>query len=219
MTRAQAKAKRISEYKKQYRRIAQAVRRMSKKGYIIEKELLPLKPSELTNPLSKDIKKLEKITPQYIREHSAYRGKGTAEITPPQKPHRASKKRVQKEPPETVNLNTQIISDITALIDSFRPAAYWPQARRFQKQILNETLSKMWADAVNSAEDTYALAARLENNAEELHTLIERVRYDSGAEYDAHVDIGRFAAIIFGAPLSKNLSDFYDEYAEKCALL
>lgn len=187
---------------------------MSKKGYIIDKELLPLKPSELTNPLSKDIKKLEKITPQYIREHSAYRDKDTGEIAPAQKPLRTSKKRKQEEPPESVNLNTQIIGDITVLIDSFRAASYWPRARRFQKQILNETLSKMWADAVNNDEDTYALAARLENNAEELHRLIERVQYDSGAGYDAHADIGRFAAIIFGSPLSPNLSDFYDEYIE-----
>lgn len=57
------------EYAKQRKRIKQAIKRQEKIGYIIPENILPKVPKRLTKA---SVRKLEKITPEYIRKKSEY---------------------------------------------------------------------------------------------------------------------------------------------------
>lgn len=58
------------EYQKQYNRIKNAQRRLSKQGYIVPDYLTPDKPSTIDKFTKRMVDKLRKITPEYIQRRS-----------------------------------------------------------------------------------------------------------------------------------------------------
>lgn len=58
------------EYQKQYNRIKNAQRRLSKQGYVVPDYLTPDKPSTIDKFTKRMVDKLRKITPEYIQRRS-----------------------------------------------------------------------------------------------------------------------------------------------------
>lgn len=67
------------EYGKQRKRIQQAIKRAEKRGYILEKEILPPIPKKIT---TQSVKRLSKIDTNKIYENSVKLDTETGEITP-----------------------------------------------------------------------------------------------------------------------------------------
>lgn len=67
------------EYGKQRKRIQQAIKRAEKRGYILEKEILPQIPKKIT---TQSVKRLSKIDTNKIYENSVKLDTETGEITP-----------------------------------------------------------------------------------------------------------------------------------------
>lgn len=64
--------KHLAEYRKQYNRIMQAVRRQKEAGYFVPDSILPSAPSKLKSIRKKDVERLTRITPKKIREESYF---------------------------------------------------------------------------------------------------------------------------------------------------
>lgn len=64
--------KHLAEYRKQYNRIMQAVRRQKEAGYFVPDSILPYAPSKLKSIRKKDVERLTRITPKKIRKESYF---------------------------------------------------------------------------------------------------------------------------------------------------
>ena len=115
-------------------------------------------------------------------------------------------------PPKESNLNTQIISDITELLNNFDPSVIIRDSVRARKMGVHATLSLMWEEVL-STEGEYEVAYRLEQDAEELRRITNRLLYDSGKGYSESFDMGRFGEIVFGRAFTQVESDYYSDYA------
>lgn len=133
------------------------------------------------------------------------------------KPKTVSPKYKDKIPPKEVNLNTQIINDITALLDTFQPPAYWRDSMRARKYGIHATLSLLWEEVLN-IEGEYQVAYRLEQHAEELRKVTNRLLYESGNDYTEQPDMGRFGELVFGKPFTQAESDYYSDYAYQASM-
>lgn len=62
-------SKYLKEYNKEVRRLKQAIRRAEKQGYIVPESIIPQRPKTITQA---SIRRLEKITPEKIRQKSDF---------------------------------------------------------------------------------------------------------------------------------------------------
>lgn len=69
----------ITQYKREYKRISQALRRQSKLGYHIPPDLHPIRPSQVAMVTQSDIDELIALTPEKIRKNSYYTDPETGE--------------------------------------------------------------------------------------------------------------------------------------------
>lgn len=230
------------QYRKEYTRAKQAIRRQQKIGYSIPNELLPISPGKLKTPTQKDLQKVSELTPKFIREHSylidedsgeAVYGLDIVKSHHKAKPSQMSIKQTAKKqkkqktvspqfedriPPKEVNLNSQIIEDITNLIATFDPRPWWRDNMRARKYGIHATLSLLWGEVLEGFDDQYELAFRIEQKAEELRKVTNRLLYDSDSGYDDSPDMGRFGEIVFGKPFTQAESDYYSDYAYNASM-
>lgn len=228
------------QYEREYRRASQAIRRQRNYGYVIPEEVLPIRPSKMKEVTHEDVARLVKITPKYIREHSYYVDKNTGESEyaldvikshHKAKPSKAIIKNTHKRkkgkttgykyedriPPKEVSLNTQIIGDINDLLDAFSPPVYWRDSMLAKKHGIHATLKLLWEEVL-SIEGEYQVAFRLEQNAEELRRITNRLLYESGNDYTEQPDMGRFGELVFGKPFTQSESDYYSDYAYQASM-
>lgn len=69
------------DYERQIKRIKQAIRRNKKKGYVVEQDILPPRPTKITK---KDVEELKQLTPKKLRHVSKKVDLETGEIQEPQ---------------------------------------------------------------------------------------------------------------------------------------
>lgn len=99
--------KRQAEYNKQLKRIRQFIRRAEKRGYDFPSNVIPKKPKRITDA---SIRRLTKITPEYLYKHGRYGGEASGgEIIPAEQGRKLERKVSAKRAAEARRLNKQEI--------------------------------------------------------------------------------------------------------------
>lgn len=89
--------KHLAEYRKQYNRIMQAVRRQKEAGYFVPKEIIPVSPSKLKSIRKTDVTRLSRITPHKIRAQSYYVDSESGEALKGYEPKRKKGRKNKRE--------------------------------------------------------------------------------------------------------------------------
>ena len=250
------------QYKREYQRIQQAIKRQEKLGYFVPENIKPNKPSEVKNVTPKDVQTLIDLTPKQIRKRSIYIDKESGEafkgldvvnshhVAKPSKAkvrtpsvrnkvkipkqyidkqkeekvtnteqeysvkenNQESKNTEQTAPPKENNLNMQIIEQVNKLISEWTPERYWSPTFAERKTRNHSRISLIWEDVLLS-EGEYEVAYRLEQNADKIISLIERLLYDSDAKEEDDFNIGWLQELLFNRVLTATEADWYEEEA------
>lgn len=195
-------------YKKEYKRLQQAVRRQRKKGYDISAEDVAVKtPGQLKSEFGLDydylaeIESLKAFTPEQLRNISI--AKQEAEDWGYEN---------EPYPPEDSTLNQAIIDEFERLFmepDQPRGSPYFIE----HKTHLQHELQAMWVDTVDST-DPYELSAMLEENAGAIKETTLRLQYESESIQEEQTDLAFLGELLNGgAALTAAQADRISESA------
>nr|DAM19883.1 MAG TPA: hypothetical protein [Caudoviricetes sp.] len=200
------------EYRKQRRRVQQAVRRLEKIGYIFDENVVPKIPKKVTKA---SVQRLAKITPEKLREKSEYI---IGEEVVKYKTHKKEIKQEIKIIRESLKQEQKktVIDYIPTVsyIDNFRETVInsLPDSRAFYHGRNEPALFKDFSGYKNIiisllddsiAENGVEYVERLlEENAETLSDYIEGAQYDSD-EYRVEHNLISVANILKGSPLTQ----------------
>lgn len=179
-------------YKKEYKRLQQAVRRQRKKGYDISAEDVAVKtPGQLKSEFGLDydylseIESLKAFTPEQLR-NIAIAKQEADEWGYENDPY----------PPEDSTLNQAIIDEFERLfMDPDTPRGN-PHFVAHKLALQNE-LKVLWADTADST-DPYELAAILEEHAEQIKDTAARLQYASESADEEQTDLTVIAELLNG---------------------
>lgn len=210
-------AKKLSQtkkdYRKQRRRVQQAVKRLEKIGYIFDENVVPKIPKKVTKA---SVQRLAKITPEKLREKSEYIiGDKLVKYKTHKKEIKQEIKRIRKslkqEQEKTVNYYIPTLS----YIDIFRETVInsLPDSRAFYHGRNEPATFKDFSDfkniIISLLDDSIAengeqyVERLLQEHADILTTYIEGAQYDSD-EIRVDNDLISIANILKGSPLSMN---------------
>lgn len=200
------------EYRKQRRRVQQAVKRLEKIGYIFDEDVVPKIPKKITKA---SVHRLAKITPEKLREKSEYIiGEEIVKYKTHKKEIKQEIKRIrqelkkEKETPVIVHIPTVLY------IDNFRETVIniIPDSRNFYHGRNEATTFKDFSGYKNIiisllddsiAENGEQYVERLiQENADTLSDYIEGVQYDSDENRVEH-NLISVANILKGSPLTQ----------------
>lgn len=194
-------------YKKEYKRLQQAIRRQRKKGYDISAEDVAVKtPGQLKKEFGLDynyqaeIEALKAFTPEQLRNIAI--AKQEDDWGYEDEPY----------PPEDSTLNQAIIDMFTELFMEPTMPSGNPNFVMRKLKVQN-TLKAIWEDTLDST-DPYILAAILEENAYTIKSVVERLQYDSESNVEEAADLSLIVEILNGgSPLSAEQADQINESA------
>lgn len=201
------------EYRKQRRRVQQAVKRLEKIGYIFDENVVPKIPKKITKA---SVQRLAKITPEKLREKSEYIiGEEVVKYKTHKKEIRQEIKRVRQELKQ--EQESPVIDYIPNIsyIDNFRETVIntLPDSREFYHGRNNDKIFKDFSgykniiislldDSIAENGEQYVERMLLEHG-DRLSDYIEAIQYDSDENRVEH-DLISVANIIKGSPLSMN---------------
>lgn len=200
------------EYRKQRRRVQQAVKRLEKIGYIFDEDVVPKIPKKITKA---SVQRLAKITPEKLREKSEYIiGEKVVKYKTHKKEIRQEIKRIRQELKK--EKETPVIDYIPTVsyIDNFRETVInsVPDNRAFYhgrnepatfkdfsgyKNIIISLLD----DSIAENGEQY-VERLLQENADTLSDYIEGAQYDSDENRVEH-NLISVANILKGSPLTQ----------------
>lgn len=201
------------EYRKQRRRVQQAVKRLEKIGYIFDENVVPKMPKKITKA---SVQRLAKITPEKLRQKSEYI---IGEKVVKYKTHKKEIKQEIKRVRESLKQEQEspVIDYIPNIsyIDNFRETVIntLPDSREFYHGRNNDKIFKDFSgykniiislldDSIAENGEQYVERMLLEH-ADRLSDYIEAIQYDSDENRVEH-DLISVANIIKGSPLSMN---------------
>lgn len=121
-------------------------------------------------------------------------------------------------PPQSSNLNTQIIAEITALLVEFDPSyvkSVYSKSWAKHKQQVDNFLTSIWTNNLSEYDDDqYELAYRLEKNAEEFKDLTSHLLYDSESITQESINIRRWVELLYGGTLDAVTAGFISDIAD-----
>lgn len=200
------------EYRKQRRRVQQAVKRLEKIGYIFDEDVVPKIPKKITKA---SVQRLAKITPEKLREKSEYIiGEEVVKYKTHKKEIRQEIKRIRQELKK--EKETPVIDYIPTVsyIDNFRETVInsVPDNRAFYHG-RNEPASfkdfsgykniiiSLLDDSIAENGEQY-VERLLQENADTLSDYIEGAQYDSDENRVEH-NLISVANILKGSPLTQ----------------
>ena len=213
------------EYRKQVKRLKQAVRRAEKRGYIIPDNIIPEQPKRITR---KSVERLKKITTEEIYKKSEKLDFETGELIPgevarKQERNEAAKKaaktRKNKTNKPVENTNTYyptfsiidvIRERIIELTREAKPDIPIEQRKNELLSIFDDTVT-MYSDNITEYE------LYLKNNESEIADLLNVIIYDSDAEKVSYsfVRLGRLLNTQSLSPTQAEglslMSEYYNE--------
>lgn len=213
------------EYRKQVKRLKQAVRRAEKRGYIIPDDIIPNQPKRITR---KSVERLKKITTKEIYKKSEKLDFETGELIPGEvaRKHerneaakKAAKTRKNKTNKPVENTNTYyptfsiidvIRERIIELTREAKPDIPIDQRKNELLSIFDDTVT-MYSDNITEYE------LYLKNNEPEIADLLNVIIYDSDAEKVSYsfVRLGRLLNTQSLSPTQAEglslMSEYYNE--------
>lgn len=183
------------EYRKQRKRLQNAVYRARKKGYIFPDNIIPERPKKITKAY---VNRLSKITAAQIRN------KGTIGPSPT----------VHYNPPR---ISDNVLRHIEEIIDRFPEPNDW-KTWQYEIHAKHHNMLRGMLTAQISLNGRTVIAQRLERTSADVVQIIERIIYGDSDEESFQIDLAWFAEIIKGEALSadeaeeiRELTDSYDE--------
>ena len=179
-------------YKKEYKRLQQAIRRQRKKGYDISAEDIAVKtPGQIKSGFGleydylPDIDLLKSFTPEHLRNIAIAKQKA-ADWGYENEPY----------PPEDSTLNQAIIDEFERL---FMEPGHPRGSPNFaeHKMFLQHELQAMWIDTVDST-DPYELSSLLEANAGAIKETALRLQYESESVQEEQTDLAFLGELLNG---------------------
>ena len=213
------------EYRKQVKRLKQAVRRAEKRGYIIPDNIIPEQPKRITR---KSVERLKKITTEEIYKKSEKLDFETGEMIPgevarKQERNEAAKKaaKTRKNKANNTPENTNTYYPTFSIIDVIReriieltreakPDIPIEQRKNELLSIFDDTVT-MYSDNITEYE------LYLKNNEPEIADLLNVIIYDSDAEKVSYsfVRLGRLLNTQSLSPTQAEglslMSEYYNE--------
>lgn len=199
------------EYRKQRRRVQQAVKRLEKIGYIFDENAVPKIPKKITKA---SVKRLAKITPEKLREKSEYIiGEKVVKYKTHKKEIKQEIKRIKESLKQEQEIPVIDYIPTVSYIDTFRETVIssLPDSRAFYhgrnepatfkdfsgyKNIIISLLD----DSIAENGEQY-VERLLQEHADTLSDYIEGAKYDS-KENRVDRDLISVANILKGSPLS-----------------
>jgi hypothetical protein len=201
------------EYKKQRRRVQQAVKRLEKIGYIFDEDVVPKIPKKITKA---SVQRLAKITPEKLREKSEYIiGEKVVKYKTHKKEIKQEIKRVKESLKQEQESSVIDYIPSVSYIDNFRETVInsLPDSREFYHGRKEDKTFKDFSGYKNIiisllddsiAENGVGYVERLlQEHADRLSDYIDGAQYDSDENRVEH-DLISVANIIKGSPLSMN---------------
>ena len=201
------------DYRKQRRRVQQAVKKLEKIGYIFDENVVPKIPKKVTKA---SVQRLAKITPEKLREKSEYIiGDKLVKYKTHKKEIKQEIKRIRESLKQEQEKPVIDYIPTVSYIDIFRETVInsLPDSRAFYhgrnepatfkdfsgyKNIIISLLDDSIAE--NGVEYVERL---LEENSDKIYNYIEGAKYDS-SEKRVDNDLISIANILKGSPLSMN---------------
>lgn len=178
---AKKKAPLKSEYTKERKRIQQGISRLKKKGFILDKDILPNIPKRITKA---SVRRLAKITINEIYKKSKFVNPETGEIfdglagKQAYKEYHRSKKNNEQDYP-TYSVITTILDKIDSLpqtrlvYSSTRKKLYYMDI-----EVMGNVLRSIIEEGINEI-GTYKLAELYTQRQESIFPLLDELKYDS----------------------------------------
>ena len=213
------------DYRKQVKRIKQAIRRAKKRGYIISDNIMPEQPKRITR---KSVERLKKITTKDIYAKSEKLDFETGELIPGETARKLERSEAAKkgaktrknktnkpvENPDTYYPTFSIIGvireRIIELTREAKPDIPIEQRKNALLSIFDDTVT-MYSDNIS----VYELY--LKNNEPEIADLLDVITYDSDAEMVSYsfVRLGRLLNVQSLSPSQAEglslMSEYYNE--------
>ena len=182
----------MQNYKKQYmrerRRIQSWLRRAASRGFETQYKL-PAIPKRITEA---SIRRLAKITPDYLYKKSVWVSPETAEIFEGEQARKAQRQFVRQtkqktaeikaeatKPEELPKFNDIVLSNIESEISNWQARAYWTPGLMDAKERERNKAQRILQGAINKL-GREQVARNLEGNAFELNNIIANILYGSG---------------------------------------
>lgn len=213
------------DYKKQVKRLKQAVRRAEKRGYIVPENVIPKQPKRITK---KTVERLKKITTKEIYSKSEKLDFETGELIPGEvarkqersdaaKKAAKTKKNKTNKPAENTNTYYPTLSIIDVIRERIieltrqaKPDITIEQRKNALLSIFDDTVT-MYSDNITEYE------LYLKNNEPEIAELLNVIIYDSDAEKVSYsfVRLGRLLNTQSLSPTQAEglslMSEYYNE--------
>lgn len=211
------------DYRKQVKRLKQAIRRAEKRGYIIPDDIIPERPKRITR---KSVERLNKITTKDIYEKSEKLDFETGELTSGTEARKLERSEAAKKAAKTrKNKNkTDYVIDYYptfSIIDVVRDRIINLERKAKPDIPIEErknTLLSIFEDSVTSFSDNIsAYELYLKNNEPEIAELLDVITYDSDAEKVSYsfVRLGRLLNTQSLSPSQAEglslMSEYYNE--------
>lgn len=201
------------EYRKQRRRVHQAVKRLEKIGYIFDENAVPKIPKRVTKA---SVQRLAKITPEKLREKSEYIiGDKLVKYKTHKKEIKQEIKRIRESLKQEQEKTVTDYIPTVSYIDNFREKVInsLPDNRAFyhgrNEPVTFKDFSGYKNIIISLLDDSIAengeqyVERLIQEHADTLSTYIEGARYDSD-EYRVDNDLISIANILKGSSLSMN---------------
>lgn len=189
-----------AEYNKQVKRIQQFKRRAEKRGFSFDIDIPT--PKRVTKQA---IERLKSLTPEELYKKGQYIDALTGQIMSGTEGKKLERQRAAQKGLETKRkkklpkIDYTILRNVKKIIGQWSPNAgwseYWQEEKTKQKNILSKIL-----DGAISQHGEANVAKRLQNHAEEVVFVVEKILYDSKDE-QINFAMARFASIVKGGTL------------------
>ena len=161
------------EYRKQRKRLQNAVYRARKKGYIFPDNIIPERPKKITKA---SVNRLSKITAAQIRNKGTVVYSPTANYNPPR-------------------ISDNVLRHIEEIIDRFPEPNDW-KTWQYEIHAKHHNMLRGMLTAQISLNGRTAIAQRLERTSADVVQIIERIIYGDSDEESFQIDLAWFAEII-----------------------
>lgn len=201
------------EYRKQRRRVQQAVKRLEKIGYIFDEDVVPKTPKKVTKA---SVQRLAKITPEKLREKSEYIiGEDVVKYKTHKKEIKQEIKRIRESLKQEQEKTVIDYIPTVSYIDNFRETVInsLPDNRAFYHGRNEPTTFKDFSGykniIISLLDDSIAengeqyVEALLQEHADTLSDYIDGAQYDSDENRVEH-NLILVSNILKGSPLSMN---------------
>lgn len=134
------RSKQEQAYAKELKRIKSFIRRATKRGYVIDPNLIPKKPKKVTEG---SVRRLKKISSKYIYEKSQYRVKETGELVSAARGRNIERAKSARKAAETRKRRSSIDTDFWGSPETISPSYLPTEGEIVYQNVVDNLISRL----------------------------------------------------------------------------